>query len=97
MRSWLSQTAQATEEQRSASIDDETFLFHEILSDLSLAYVDKVEPDKLFETGMRAMLGSLDPYTEFENNKDAENLQIATYGCVPQVSDVEIGTEFFSV
>jgi hypothetical protein len=42
-------------------IDDTTVLFHEILSDVYAAYVDPVETEKLFETGVRAMLGSLDP------------------------------------
>jgi C-terminal processing protease CtpA/Prc len=59
---------------------DSSVLFSEILADLDAAYVDPVQPDKLFETGVRAMLGSLDPYTEYENNKDSQNLDILTYG-----------------
>lgn len=41
-------------------------LFETILSDLDQAYVEPVDTNKLFETGVAAMLRSLDPYTEFE-------------------------------
>ena len=41
-------------------------LFEEVLYDLNAGYVDKVNPEKLFETAVTAMLKSLDPYTEFE-------------------------------
>jgi len=41
-------------------------LFETILSDLEQAYVEPVDTNKLFETGVAAMLRSLDPYTEFE-------------------------------
>jgi C-terminal processing protease CtpA/Prc len=52
----------------------------QILRDISSAYVDSVNPDKLFETGMRAMLGSLDPYTEFENEESNRDLEITIMG-----------------
>jgi len=41
-------------------------LFETILSDLDQAYVEPVDTNKLFETGVSAMLRSLDPYSEFE-------------------------------
>uniref|UniRef100_A0A7S1YXK9 PDZ domain-containing protein n=1 Tax=Ditylum brightwellii TaxID=49249 RepID=A0A7S1YXK9_9STRA len=47
-------------------------LFETILYDLDQRYVDKVDTQKLFETGVSAMLRSLDPYTEFEGKSDAE-------------------------
>ena len=47
-------------------------LFETILSDLDAGYVEPVDSYKLFETGITAMLNSLDPYTEFENMQDAE-------------------------
>lgn len=40
-------------------------LFETILSDLDRGYVDEVNTQKLFETGVSAMLRSLDPYTEY--------------------------------
>lgn len=41
-------------------MEDSALLFSQILSDIDQAYVDPVEPDRLFETGVRAMLGSLE-------------------------------------
>lgn len=49
-------------------------LFETILGDLSERYVDKIDTEQLFETGMSAMLSSLDPYTEFEGKQAAADL-----------------------
>lgn len=49
-------------------------LFETILHDLDQAYVEPVDMNKLFETGVAAMLESLDPYTEFETQKAATAL-----------------------
>lgn len=49
-------------------------LFETILSDLERGYVDQVDTNKLFETGVSAMLRSLDPYTEFEAKQQAVEL-----------------------
>lgn len=49
-------------------------LFETILHDLDIAYVEKVDLNKLFETGVAAMLDSLDPYTEFESQTAATAL-----------------------
>jgi hypothetical protein len=55
-------------------------LFETILSDLDRAYVDKVDTNKLFETGIQAMLKSLDPYTEFEGKTEALELSESVNG-----------------
>lgn len=49
-------------------------LFETILGDLERGYVDEVDTQKLFETGVSAMLSSLDPYTEFEGKQQAVEL-----------------------
>ena len=49
-------------------------LFETILGDLERGYVDPVDTQKLFETGVNAMLASLDPYTEFEGKQQAVEL-----------------------
>ncbi|CAB9510999.1 CtpA-like serine protease [Seminavis robusta] len=49
-------------------------LFETILSDLDRGYVEEVDTNKLFETGISAMLRSLDPYTEFEGRQQATDL-----------------------
>jgi len=55
-------------------------LFEMIMQDLSRNYVEPIDEEKLFETGMRAMLGSLDPYTQFENNIQAREMNMKTMG-----------------
>ena len=49
-------------------------LFETILTDLDQGYVDAVDTKKLFETGVNAMLNSLDPYTEFEGRQEAKDM-----------------------
>ena len=45
------------------------------------AYVDRnIDIDKLFETGVNAMLSVLDPYSTFENPKEVEDLTVRTTG-----------------
>lgn len=55
-------------------------LFETILSDLEQAYVDPVDTNRLFETGMAAMLRSLDPYTEFEGVQEAKEMSESIEG-----------------
>lgn len=43
-------------------------------------YVDTVDTQKLFETGVTAMLRSLDPYTEFEGKSEAVAMQESVAG-----------------
>lgn len=42
--------------------------------------MDKVDTQKLFETGVSAMLKSLDPYTEFEGRQEAVEMQESVSG-----------------
>mmetsp|Transcript_6791 Transcript_6791/g.11415 ORF Transcript_6791/g.11415 Transcript_6791/m.11415 type:complete len:923 (-) Transcript_6791:31-2799(-) len=55
-------------------------LFQDILQDLENDYVDNIDAAKLFKTGIRAMLQSLDPYTEFEDLSAARNMQESVSG-----------------
>jgi C-terminal peptidase prc len=56
------------------TLSEPVTLFETILADLDAGYVDPVDPNKLFETGISAMLRSLDPYTEYESREDAQTL-----------------------
>lgn len=56
------------------TLSEPVTLFETILSDLDAGYVDEVDTNKLFETGISAMLRSLDPYTEFEAREEAQQL-----------------------
>lgn len=55
-------------------------LFETILADLETGYVDDVDTKKLFETGINAMLRSLDPYTEFESRQQSQELNESIRG-----------------
>ena len=55
-------------------------LFETILTDLDRGYVDNVDTNKLFETGVSAMLRSLDPYTEFEGRQEAIEMNESVTG-----------------
>jgi carboxyl-terminal processing protease len=54
-----------------SNVNQPVTLFETILNDLEMSYVDEVDTNKLFETGINAMLQSLDPYTEFEGRQEA--------------------------
>ena len=56
---------------------------YNILRELSVGFVDTVDIEKLTNTGIEAMLNSLDPYTIYipeENEEDLELLRSASYG-----------------
>lgn len=61
---------------------------YDILRELSAGFVDTVDIEKLTNIGIKAMLGSLDPYTEFipdENEEDFEMMRTGTYGGIGAV------------
>lgn len=62
------------------NLSEPVTLFETILADLELGYVDPVDTNKLFETGISAMLRSLDPYTEFEAKEEAQQLNEGIMG-----------------
>ena len=51
-----------------------------ILKQLAVNYVDTVKFDKLINTGVTAMLESLDPYTVYYPEEEEDNLQLMTTG-----------------
>ena len=62
------------------SLSQPVMLFETILADLDRGYVDPVDTNKLFETGVSAMLRSLDPYTEFEAREEAQQMNEGIMG-----------------
>lgn len=60
--------------------------------DLDAGYVDDVDTKKLFETGVSAMLRSLDPYTEFEGRQEAKELNESVQGKYGGIGLVITGT-----
>jgi carboxyl-terminal processing protease len=74
------------------SLSQPVTLFETILGDLEQAYVEEVDTNKLFETGIAAMLRSLDPYTEFEAAQEAVALTESIEGRYGGVGLVIAGT-----
>lgn len=55
-------------------------IFHNIVSELDMYYVDTISPSQLIENGINAMLGSIDPYTEYFPEADKSQLKMMTTG-----------------
>lgn len=55
-------------------------IFSEVYREVSLQYVDKVDPEKLMRKGINAMLESLDPYTVLVDEADQQNMEILSRG-----------------
>lgn len=60
----------------SKSID----IYNSVFKELNLNYVDEINPGKLNETAIRAMLDDLDPYTVFVSEAQSEDMRIMTTG-----------------
>ncbi len=55
-------------------------IFTTVLRELTVYYVDPADPQVLVEEGIHAMLESLDPYTQFISEEDAEDYRFMTTG-----------------
>lgn len=55
-------------------------IFSEVYREVSLHYVDKVNPEKLMRKGINAMLESLDPYTVLVDEAETQRMEIITRG-----------------
>jgi carboxyl-terminal processing protease len=55
-------------------------IFSEVYREVSLNYVDRVNPEKLMRKGINAMLESLDPYTVLIDEAQNQNMEIMTRG-----------------
>jgi carboxyl-terminal processing protease len=55
-------------------------IFTSIFKEVNAQYVDEVKAEKLIRKGINGMLESLDPYTDFIPEEDAESFRISTTG-----------------
>jgi len=55
-------------------------IFYTLLRELSLFYVDDIEPENLINTGIVSMLNSLDPYTVFIPESEMDEFNFMTTG-----------------
>lgn len=62
------------------NIQHSLILFENVLTDLEENYVDEVDVPRLFQSALVGMLRTLDPYTEFEDMKQAADMQESVTG-----------------
>jgi carboxyl-terminal processing protease len=55
-------------------------IFSTLFKEVNAFYVDEVDPKKLIDTGIRGMLQSLDPYTDYISEEETEAFSIQTTG-----------------
>lgn len=70
----------ATQETRDFRIAKNLDIFFSLFRELNTFYVDEVNPDKIIKTGIDNMLKSLDPYTVYFSEAEADEFAIMTTG-----------------
>lgn len=65
-------------------------VFSEVFQEITLRYVDEINPDELIRTGINAMLESLDPYTVLIDQAESQQLEVLTRGSYAGVG-IEVG------
>lgn len=55
-------------------------IFGSLYEEVATSYVDPVDPQQLMETGIHAMLRTLDPYTVYIDQEENEDIDIMTEG-----------------
>ncbi|MDB5014705.1 MAG: hypothetical protein JWQ25_2907, partial [Daejeonella sp.] len=51
-------------------------IFASVYRQISMNYVDEVDPSKIIKTGIDAMLDNLDPYTQYVQESDIEDYKL---------------------
>ncbi len=65
---------------RKYQLSQQRSIFNAIIKELDLFYVDTIQPKKIIDKGIEAMLNNLDPYTEYFSEEDADELKMLTTG-----------------
>jgi len=90
-------TAQSREFKAGKSLD----IQFSVLRELSLFYVDTIQVDKLVQTGINAMVESLDPYTVYIPEEEEESIELlitGSYGGIGAlIKKVDAGVEISEV
>lgn len=74
-----------------AAIRENIGLFGNIYRQISMRYVDPINPETFMKAGIDGMLATLDPYTEYMEPENADDLQIMSRGKYGGVG-LQIGT-----
>src|SRR5258707_11588687 len=55
-------------------------LFGRVYKEVTLNYVDEIDPEKFMESGIDGLLGGLDPYTNFIDESEGDEVELITTG-----------------
>src|ERR1041385_8593249 len=55
-------------------------IFGRVYKEVTLNYVDEVDPEKFMESGIDGLLSTLDPYTNFINEQEGDEVELITTG-----------------
>jgi len=55
-------------------------IFGHVYKEVTMNYVDEVDPEKFMEGGIDGMLGALDPYTNFIGENEGDEVELITSG-----------------
>ena len=77
---WVSHYVDATANDYYYQVQRNTSIFGKIYEEISLRYVEEIEPEKFIRAGINGMLDQLDPYTVFIEKDDNAELSILTKG-----------------
>jgi carboxyl-terminal processing protease len=55
-------------------------VFGRVYKEITMNYVDEVDPEKFMEAGIDGMLGSLDPYTVYIDKKNGDEVELIATG-----------------
>jgi carboxyl-terminal processing protease len=55
-------------------------VFGRVYREVTMNYVDEIDPEKFMESGIDGMLESLDPYTNFISENEADEVELITSG-----------------
>jgi carboxyl-terminal processing protease len=69
-----------TQETRDFRIAKNLDIFYSLFRELNTFYVDEINPDKLIKTAIDEMLNSLDPYTVYYPESEADDISFMTTG-----------------
>ncbi len=72
--------AEVARQSHEASLSRNLNTFNAIVKELDMNYVDSLKPDESMRKAINALLTTIDPYTEYYNTDDQEQLQHLTTG-----------------
>ena len=77
---WLANSSGFVEQDIYVSIRKNFALFKQIYQEITLRYVDEVDPNAFIKASIEGMTDKLDPYTSYIEKDENENLQVLTRG-----------------